>query len=66
MKIIDMIQLCNNKTYSRVKLGNKVSMTFEIKNGLRQGNTMSPVLVVALDNMVGEMSNEETSINRTE
>lgn len=34
MKIFKMVKLCNSKTYSRVKLGNELSMAFKIKSGL--------------------------------
>jgi len=58
LKIIKMVQLCNSETYSKVKLGNEVSMAFEIKSGLRQGDAMSPILFnMALESVVREMSN---------
>lgn len=58
LKIIKMVQLCNSETYSKVKIGNEVSMAFEIKSGLRQGDAMSPILFnMALESVVREMSN---------
>jgi len=58
LKIIKMVQLCNSETYSKVKLGNEMSMAFKIKSGLRQGDAMSPILFnMALESVVREMSN---------
>lgn len=34
LKNFKMIQLCNSQTYSKVKLGNEVSISFETKSGL--------------------------------
>lgn len=46
-----------------VKLGNEVSMAFEVISGLRQGDAMSPILFnMALERVVREMSNGEASI----
>lgn len=60
MKIIKMVKLCNSKTYSKVKFGSELSMAFEIKSGLRQGDAMSSVLFnMALESVVREMSNGE-------
>lgn len=40
LKIIKMVQLCNSETCSKVKFGNEVSIHFEIKSKLRQGDAM--------------------------
>ena len=36
--------MCLNETYSRVYVGKQLSDTFSIKNGLKQGNALSPLL----------------------
>jgi hypothetical protein len=36
--------MCLNETYSRVRLGKLLSDTFPIKNGLKQGDALSPLL----------------------
>jgi len=37
--------MCLNETYSRVQIGNHLSEMFRIKNGLKQGNTLSSLLL---------------------
>ena len=36
--------MCLTETYSRVRVGRKVSDTFPIRNGLKQGDALSPLL----------------------
>jgi hypothetical protein len=36
--------MCLNETYSRVHVGKHLSNTFPIQNGLKQGDTLSPLL----------------------
>ena len=36
--------MCLTETYSRVRLGKNVSYMFPIKNGLKQGDALSPLL----------------------
>ena len=36
--------MCLNETYSRVKIGKHLSDVFAIKNGLKQGDALSPLL----------------------
>jgi hypothetical protein len=39
-----LIKMCLNKTYSRVRVGKHLSDTFPVKNGLKQGDALSPLL----------------------
>ena len=39
MKMLSLIKLCLNEKYGRVRVG-----TFSIKNGLKQGDALSPLL----------------------
>jgi len=44
MKPVTLIEMCLNETYSRVRVGN-ICLTFlPIKNGLKQGDALSPLL----------------------
>jgi hypothetical protein len=43
-KLVGLIKMCLNETYRTVHIGKNLSDTFPIQNGLRQGNTLSPLL----------------------
>jgi hypothetical protein len=36
--------MCLNETYSRIHIGKHLSGAFPIKNGLKQGDALSPLL----------------------
>ena len=44
MKLVGLIRMCLNDTYSRVHVGKQSSDMFPIRNGLKQGDALSPVL----------------------
>jgi len=44
MKLVMLIKMCLNETYNRVPVGKNLSDTFPIKNGLKQGDALSPLL----------------------
>ena len=39
-----LIQMCLTETYSRVRVGKNLSEMFPIRNGLKQGDALSPLL----------------------
>jgi hypothetical protein len=43
-KLVRLIKMCLSETYSRVRVGKHLSDTFPIKNGLKQGDALSPLL----------------------
>ena len=43
-KLIRLIKVCLSETYSRVRVGKNLSDMFPIRNGLKQGDTLSPLL----------------------
>jgi len=43
-KLVRLIKLCLNETYSRVRVGKNLSEMFPIRNGLKQGDALSPLL----------------------
>jgi len=45
MKLIRLITMCLNETYSRVRVGKHLSDMFPSKNGLKQGDVLSPLLL---------------------
>ena len=44
MKLVKLIKLCLNETYRRVWIGKHISDIFPIRNGLKQGDAISPLL----------------------
>jgi len=43
-KLVRLIILCLTETYSRVRVGKNLSDRFPIRNGLKQGDALSPLL----------------------
>ena len=43
-KLIRLIKMCLTETYSRVRVGKNLSDRFPIRNGLKQGAPLSPLL----------------------
>jgi len=44
MKLVRLIKMCFNETYSRVRVCKDLSDIFPIRNGLKQGDALSPLL----------------------
>jgi hypothetical protein len=44
MKLVRLIKMCLNETYSKVRIGKHLSDSFPIQNCLKQGNALSPLL----------------------
>ena len=44
MKLGRLIKMCMNETYSRDLVGKHLSDVFPVKNGLKQGDALSPLL----------------------
>ena len=45
-KLIRLIKMCLTLTYSRVRVGMNLSDMFPIRNGLKQGDALSPLLFI--------------------
>jgi retron-type reverse transcriptase len=43
-KLVGLIQMCLNETYSTVRIGKLQSDKFPVQNGLKQGDVLSPLL----------------------
>ena len=43
MILVSLIKMCLPETYSRVRVGKNLSDTFPIRNGLKQGDAVSPL-----------------------
>ena len=44
MKLLRLIKMCLSETYNRVRVGKNLSEMFPIKNGLKQGDALTPLL----------------------
>jgi hypothetical protein len=44
MKPVRLIKMCLNEMYSKVRISKYLSDNFPIKNGLKQGDALSPLL----------------------
>jgi hypothetical protein len=44
IKIVGLIQMCLNKTYSKVHTGKNLSHVLPVQNGPKQGAALSPLL----------------------
>ena len=43
-KLVRLIKICLTETYSRVRVGKNLSEMFTVRNGLKQGDALSPLL----------------------
>jgi hypothetical protein len=43
MELVRLIEMCLNETYSEVRIGKHLSECFPIKNGVKQGDALSPL-----------------------
>jgi hypothetical protein len=44
MKLVRLIEMCLNETYSKIHTGKHLSNSFPIQNSLKQGDALSPLL----------------------
>ena len=45
MKLVRLIKMCLTQTYGRVQVGKNLSDMFPIRNGLKQGDAVLPLLI---------------------
>ena len=45
MKLVRLIKMCLTETYSRVRVGKNLSNMYPIRNCLKQGDALSPLLL---------------------
>jgi hypothetical protein len=43
MKLVRLIKMCLNETYSKVRIGQHLSDSFPFQKGLKQGDALSPL-----------------------
>jgi hypothetical protein len=51
IELVKLIKMCVNETYSRVRVGKHLPAMLSIRNGLKQGDTLSLLLFNLLYSM---------------
>jgi len=60
MKLVMLIKMCLTETYNRVQVGKNLSDMFPIRNGLKQGGALSPLLF----NFISEYAIRRVQVNQ--
>jgi hypothetical protein len=60
VSLVRLIKMYLNETYSRVQIGKQLSDKFHIKNGLKQGDVLSPLLY----NFASQHANRRVQANQ--
>jgi hypothetical protein len=62
-KLVRLIKMCLNETYSKVCVGKHVSDTFPIQNDLKQGDALLPLFFnFAIERAISEVQENQISL----
>jgi hypothetical protein len=64
MKLVRLIKMCLNETYSKLCIGQHLSDNFPIQNGLKEADALSPLLFnFALDYAIWKVQGNKVVLN---